>query len=691
MIAKMDQVTVVGRRSIVEEVLTSLQSLGVVQVTPLEPAAVAGASVAGATAHAAAASTEAAREAGGAEGHHLKPLRLTGVDLAEKETWDRLLARTTSLLDVIGGPRSASASKSNAAPVASELEPEVNEIGEQIDRLVAERAELRDEHELIRSYLPLLRDLAPMLAQIEDSRYLAGVAFLAAEADLADLEAKLREEFGAGFVLASRPHRGERLVVAATLKSSLAEFRSALSRTGTAELTLPDRYSATGVAKTAHVMEERSQAVPKRLDAVAAELDKLAGQHGERLAQIHQQALNHTLRHEAAEDLLEGRYSFALRGWVPSEQRESALAQLERQFGSDLATAWRPADEHHDSGVPVKLDNPTWVRPFQGLLALFAPPKYGSFDPSWTLAVFFPLYFGLVVGDMGFGLLFAVIALLLRRRGAQGKELGLGPLGITIPAQALKPISTVILWCAGWSIVWGFMFGEFFGNFLERFPAGRPIFYTTLHHEPGYGLINIPLFRVEVFTPLLLLSIGFGVLQVLSGWVIRVIQGLKHHDMKHVYEGIGMFAGLAGIVVFAATYLMDALTPVALGVAGAGLAIFVICAVLAKMPLMLVEIISNSGHILSYLRLFAVGLSAALVANLATGLGFGIAGVLPVLGPILGIAVALAVHTLAIALTIIGHTLQPLRLQYVEFFTKFGFYDEAGRPYTPFRLVGGKQ
>ena len=151
-----------------------------------------------------------------------------------------------------------------------------------------------------------------------------------------------------------------------------------------------------------------------------------------------------------------------------------------------------------------------------------------------------------------------------------------------------------------------------------------------------------------------------------------------------------MFAGLSGIVVFAATYLMDALTPVALGVAGAGLAIFVICAVLAKMPLMLVEIISNSGHILSYLRLFAVGLAAALVANLSTDVGFGIAGILPVLGPILGIAVGLAVHLLAIALTIIGHTLQPLRLQYVEFFTKFGFYDEAGRPYTPFRLVGGK-
>jgi V/A-type H+/Na+-transporting ATPase subunit I len=121
-----------------------------------------------------------------------------------------------------------------------------------------------------------------------------------------------------------------------------------------------------------------------------------------------------------------------------------------------------------------------------------------------------------------------------------------------------------------------------------------------------------------------------------------------------------------------------------------GFIIFLAGVVLSGLPLMIVELISNSGNILSYLRLFAVGLSAALVANLATDLGFAISGTLPIIGPILGILVALAVHLIAIALTIIGHTLQPLRLQYVEFFTKFGFYEENGRPYQPFRLFGGK-
>ena len=67
----------------------------------------------------------------------------------------------------------------------------------------------------------------------------------------------------------------------------------------------------------------------------------------------------------------------------------------------------------------------------------------------------------------------------MRRRGAQGKELDLGILGITIPPGALRPISTVIFWCAAWAIVFGFVFGEFFGNVLEKWPANNPVFYIA--------------------------------------------------------------------------------------------------------------------------------------------------------------------------------------------------------------------
>ena len=352
-----------------------------------------------------------------------------------------------------------------------------------------------------------------------------------------------------------------------------------------------------------------------------------------------------------------------------------------------LATLWalllRPGGFEYRS----KLDNPGWMRPFQGLLALFAPPRYGNFDPTWTLATFFPLFFGIVVGDIAYGLIFLAFGLWLRRRGKNGKNLDLGPLGIVIPARNLPGIGTVINWAAAWTIVWGAVYGEFWGNFLEHWPHDRPIFY------PGdKGIFEILLFRVEQFTPLLIITLGFGVLQVLLGWAIRAYYGWKHQDAKHLWEGIGMFSGLVGVVVFATAYLNGALGPAVLTVSGLLLAVFLLGVVLSGIPLMLVELISNSGNILSYLRLFAVGLSAALVANLGTDAGFAMneAIAVPVLGEILGIVVAVVINLLAVILTLVGHTLQPLRLQYVEFFTKFGFYEESGRAYQPFRLHGGK-
>jgi V/A-type H+-transporting ATPase subunit I len=390
---------------------------------------------------------------------------------------------------------------------------------------------------------------------------------------------------------------------------------------------------------------------------------------------------------ERLQDLAQGRYAFALQGWVPSEEACKVRDGLQKQFGDDLVIEHRPANEHHDAGVPVKLDNPDWMRPFQGLLSLFAPPRYGGFDPTWTLATFFPLFFGIVVGDIAYGLLFLAFALWLGARGRKRRNLDLGPLGIVIPARNLPGIATVISWCAGWTIVWGVIYGEFWGNFLEHWPEGRPVFGAH-----GEGIFDILLFRVEVFTPLLILTLGFGTLQVLMGWAIRAYYGYKHHDAKHTWEGVGMFAGLAGVVIFATAYLTDALGPAVLSVAGLLLAVFLVGVVASGLPLMLVELISNSGHILSYLRLFAVGLSAALVANLGTDAGFATNAAIgvPVLGELLGAVVAIVINLAAVILTLVGHTLQPLRLQYVEFFTKFGFYEQSGRPYTPFRLFGGK-
>src|SRR5690554_6384747 len=215
MIAEMDQVLVVGRRSGAKDVLTALQNLGVMQIDDL----------------------------GGDEAEDaLHPLQLTGNDLVAKETWDRLVARSTTLLDMLG-LRLGHQGRVEVGTDPAVLESELSGLTEQVERLVAERGELRDELELSNTYLPLLRNLAPLQGPLDDSRYLAGVAFLVSDDDLAKLEPKLREEFGSAYALAAKPYSGQTLPVAAVLRRVLSDLRATLTRLGVSELQLPERYS----------------------------------------------------------------------------------------------------------------------------------------------------------------------------------------------------------------------------------------------------------------------------------------------------------------------------------------------------------------------------------------------------------------------------------------------------------------
>lgn len=659
MIARMDRITVVGRRSAARDVLQALQSLGVVQVDPLDPE----------------------------EGVELARNQLQGVDREEADRWSNVLSRIASVRTGLGLSSSESASRGEAPTDLLGIETYLADLGSQVDAAVTERASVREESATVAEALPLFRRLAPTLGELQQGRWLTGVAFLSPTDLLGDIQSDLEDALDDRVTLHSEAYGDQRLVVAIGLRSDEDAMKSALSLAGMAAIALPPRYRELDVAKAVHTMEERAQQLPKRVAALDEQLGKLAAQHGAKLAALEVIARNHHERLERLGDLATGRYAFALRGWVPSDEVRKVTEGLRKQFSDDLIVDHRPADEHHDHSVPVKLENPGWMRPFQGLLALFAPPKYGNFDPTWTLATFFPLFFGIVVGDIAYGLIFLAVGIWLRRRGKNGNLLNLGPLGIIIPARNLPGIGSVINWAAAWTIIWGVVYGEFWGNFLERWPYKQPVFY------PGEkGIFEILLFRVEVFTPLLLLTLGFGTLQVLLGWGIRAYYGYKHHDRKHMWEGIGMFAGLVGVVIFATAYLNDAINTGVLAASGALLGIFLLGVVLSGVPLMLVELISNSGNILSYLRLFAVGLSAALVANLGTDVGFALneAIAVPVLGEALGVLVAVTINLFAVILTLVGHTLQPLRLQYVEFFTKFGFYEESGRRYQPFRLYGGK-
>jgi V/A-type H+-transporting ATPase subunit I len=653
----MDQILVVGRKKRVQEVLTSLQDLGAVHVDPLDNVP-------------------------------LERFRLSETDRQEKESWDAVLARTRTLLTALPTPDANATGKVELPRDAADIDLYLRELGEKVDALVAERVDISDELDVIGDYLRLFRGIGLSLAQLEGRRYIDGATFFVAnQEELSRVREALGEALEGRFELSSKAQGKGLMVLVAVLKRDRELLRTTLSRQGIAELRLPDRYAHLGIAKALHTMEERAQSLPRRKADIDDELAALADKHHANGVTLQTRATDQRARYETLEDLAAGVYSFALQGWVPSTEGERVASALQRKFGDGVIVSSRPADEHHDHSVPVKLHNSPLVRPFEILLNVFDPPKYGGFDPTWVVALFFPLIFGMIVGDMAFGLIFLLIGVLLRARASRGRELNLGVLGITILPEPLRSVGTIINWAAFWTVVFGFIYGEFFGTFLEYWPRDNPVFYHGDHH----GMIPILLFRVEEFAPVMLIALALGIIQILFGWSIRAYYGYKHRDMKHFWEGIGMVAGLIGLVVFAASLISGETTPLMTAVTVLGFGIFVVSVFVTRAPLMVVELIANGGNILSYLRIFAVGLSAALIAALATQLGFAIADAIPnLLGVVLGILVGVFINLLAVTIKIIAYTMQPLRLQYVEFFSKFGFHDESGRAYRPFRIMGGK-
>jgi V/A-type H+-transporting ATPase subunit I len=157
--------------------------------------------------------------------------------------------------------------------------------------------------------------------------------------------------------------------------------------------------------------------------------------------------------------------------------------------------------------------------------------------------------------------------------------------------------------------------------------------------------------------------------------------------MSHFWEGVGYLGGLLGILALAASYLGNLQAGWLSALMYLGFAVFSLAVVVSRIWLMVPEIFTQAGHILSHIRIYAVGAAGGILAGLLTDVGFAMAAKLGLVGALLGVVVAGLLHLLILLLTTLGHMLQPIRLIWVEFFTKFGFYEENGRPYRPFKSV----
>jgi len=558
-----------------------------------------------------------------------------------------------------------------------EAEAAVSPCEKRAAALVEERERLRDEIGLIGQYRNIIEALAEIGQGLDESQWLTVLAFvLERRTHPIPLEQELASALGDRFLLAKKPVGGKTAAVIVVLRRDAEQARGVLSHQGLAELPRAGEYAGMSLKKMASHLRDRSQLAPQELVALEEELSRMATEAAAGLQGIWNRAKDESVRLHTLTETASGRYGFALFGWVPVSLKSRAVEVTDR-FNSQTLHTFEPVDAHDEAArVPIMLENPGWVKPFESLISFLNTPRYDGWDPTWVVASFFPLWFGMIVGDIGYAMMFVALSWYLSGYVRRNQRLMVDFFKIRLSPGAIKQMVRVMRPMIVWTFVWGLLYGDIFG--IGGHPEHLPILIPRID-------------TIATANGLILVCIGFGVCQVLYGLYVKASLKRRQNEKRHFWEASGYFGGVAALVLFAYAFMIGDFRLWLVIPTVAGAVLFFVGMIRAGMPLMIAELPTQAGHILSYIRIYAVGLASAILAGLATDLGFSLYRLLGVTGLVLGVLagllVGLVIQTALVILLTASHVLQPIRLIWVEFFTKFDFYSVSGRPYRPFKSV----
>ncbi len=433
--------------------------------------------------------------------------------------------------------------------------------------------------------------------------------------------------------------------------------------------------------------EQEIQKMKAEIARVEEGLGKLKGERAEFIAACQELLEMEVEQAEAPLRFATTESAFIAQGWVPVEEVDRLKSGLSLATQGRVFVQEVHADHHEPA--PVEYNNPGFAKPTELLIDTYSRPRYDELDPTLIISIIFPIFFGLILGDVGYGLILLAVALGLRKvfRAGDGRKL--------VDTMRNGAIS---------SIFFGILFSEFFGYGFNRLGIHwEPVLYSRhlnigVAEEGGHG-------GGPMITELLMMAIWIGILQITLGRLLSAVNHHRHHGIRGVIPQLGWIGVMWGILLilwsmYALPLMPDltALPGIALGLNGAGIAGAIlilggIAGIGTESALELIEIPTIISHTLSYARLVAVGLSSVAIAMVVNYIAIGmliepqlghlsIAGILFI---VMGVLVLIVGHLMNTALGVVGGGLQSLRLQYVEFFTKF--YKGGGVKYNPFGKI----
>jgi len=363
-----------------------------------------------------------------------------------------------------------------------------------------------------------------------------------------------------------------------------------------------------------------------------------------------------------------------IEGWILKKKLNELKNILYNKF-KELEIVF--SDPKKSDDIPVALKNNKFVEPFESVTELYGIPKYNEFDPTPLFAPFYFIFFGMCLSDAGYGLVITVLSYWALKKykfeGMVKKFFGLFFLG---------GLSTFIM---------GAIMGSWMGDTLNYLP--KNILFIKTFLIDTISLLD----PIKNPMPLLLISLSLGVIQIYTGFIIKFIANIKGNKIKTGLMDQGSWLLLiSGLLLFVLSSTIGSLAGfkiITKYIIWAGLLSIIVTQGRANKNIILkaaggvlslYDVIGYFSDILSYSRLFALGLSTAVLAVVVNNFVMLFKDI-PIIGIIAAALVFIIGHLFNMVISGMGAFIHSTRLQYVEFFTKF--YEGGGTPFKPFRVI----
>ncbi|MBO7067169.1 MAG: V-type ATP synthase subunit I [Bacteroidaceae bacterium] len=370
-------------------------------------------------------------------------------------------------------------------------------------------------------------------------------------------------------------------------------------------------------------------------------------------------------------------------GWVRADKTQDLVEYLEKD-----KIYYEMEDPAYEDDVPVQITNDGYTRLFEPILRMYSLPNYHDIDPSLFFAPFFMLFFGLCLGDGGYGLLVLLGGAYLAWKGS-GNMKSYGRLGI---------------WLGLATTVCGLLTGTVFGIDLTQqdwaiLAPVKPYFINDNGIGPIFG-----------YSPMMVFSVIIGFIQVLLGMVLKACKAWKNYGFGY---SIGTFSWIIALLMFVVILCLPADVELPYFVRWLPTGILILSSIgifLYNNPSAYKNPITGPllnigggvwatygmatgllGDLLSYIRLFALGLTGGVLGGVFNSLALDLTSSMPWTirwAPML--LILLAGHGITFALSMISAFVHPMRLTFVEFFKNADF-EGGGKEYTPFQVKNGPQ